>query len=41
MEITEKGFKVSNISIFILLESHTGIRYVVITKVVLSVIYLE
>jgi len=40
MVILENGFKVSNISVFILFESHIGIRYVVITEVVLSAVYI-
>jgi hypothetical protein len=40
MEISESGFKVSNISVFILFESHIGIGCVVITKVVLSAVHI-
>jgi len=40
MKISENGFKVSNISVFILFESHIGIKCVVITKVLLSAVYI-
>jgi len=40
MGISENGFKVSNISVFILFESLIGIRRVVITEVVLSAVYV-
>ena len=40
MEISESGFKVSNISVFFLFESHIGIGCVVITKVVLSAVHI-
>lgn len=40
MEISETGFKISNISVFILFESDIGIRCVVITEVVLSAVYI-